>query len=131
MAMKTGFIQSHGVSLLRNTTSILPSCTGLTWRRTFVSKSRRLLQFPNRKYVTKSSLQSWFSVPMEGLSVAQEVGQDMTRKIFASSIGIIVLTFVLVALYGIAARQNYDAVSFYSLTVKRIMRTERNKLGCK
>lgn len=69
-------------------------------------------QFLNRKHITKSSLQSWLNVPMEGLSVAQEVGQDMTRKIFAGSIGIIALTFVLVALYGIAARQNYDAVSF-------------------
>lgn len=121
-AMKSAFVPSHAFSVLHATTSSIPTFVGLTQRRTFVSNHRPLTQFPCRKHVTKSSLQLWaFNIPMERLSVAQEVGQDMTRKIFAGSLGIIALTFVMVALYGLAARQNYDAVSFHTLLTECIV----------
>lgn len=122
VAMDSAFAYPHGISFLRSRASSLYCSTGWTRRRASVSKRRQLTQLPKTKRVTISSLQlNGFNIPLTALSVLQEVGQDVTRELFAGSMAVVVMSFVLIALYGLAARRNYDAVSCCFLLVESLL----------
>lgn len=62
-----------------------------------------------RGSVTRCSYANpWFNLSPVNILIAQQ--GDVTRQIFLGAIGIIIMTFVSVAMVGIAARQKYDEV---------------------